>query len=324
MVISIVGLGLIIKTDAGKFKDFCFNNIFHSIVKIMIPYENFKIVEKERIIIKEIEVEKEKNERIVDAAAKIFNQSDLLDYDYVMKNFYVVQGTTSLSQDKLNLEQIYNMDLSIEKNSNVPQILIFHTHGQESFADSDANGKTIVDAGEYLSEILRKQYNFNVIHLTESFDYVDGVFDRDKAYEYANAKIEEVLRDNPSIEVVIDLHRDGVDPDRRLVTDINGKKTAKIMLFNGISYSNSVGELENCANPYITENLAMTYKLYLLGKIYYPDLIRCIYIAYFRYCLYHVPRSLLIEAGAQTNTYEEVYNAMEPLAHIINKELTCE
>lgn len=291
---------------------------------MILPYEKIKVIEKEKIIIKEIEVEKEKSERIVDVAAGIFNSSDLQSYDYVLKNFYVVQGTTTLTKEKLNLEKIYNMDLTIEKNNALPQILIFHTHGQESFADSEVNGKTIADAGEYLSEILRKQYNFNVIHLTESFDLVNGVFDRDKAYDYANERLEEVLKENPSIEVVIDLHRDGVDPDRKLVTEINGKQTAKIMLFNGISYSNSVGERTDCVNPYITENLAMTYKMYLLGKIYYPQLIRCIYIADFRYCLYHVPRSMLIEAGAQTNTYEEVYNAMEPLAHMINKELTCE
>lgn len=319
-----ISIYFVIKYDTGKIKDYFFNNIFHSFVKMMLPYEKIKVIEKEKIIIKEIEVEKEKPERIVDVAAGIFNSSDLQNYDYVLNNFYVVQGTTTLTKEKLNLEKIYNMDLTIEKNNALPQILIFHTHGQESFADSDVNGKTIVDAGEYLSEILRKQYNFNVIHLTESFDLVNGVFDRDKAYDYANERLEAVLKENPSIEVVIDLHRDGVDPDRKLVTEINGKQTAKIMLFNGISYSNSVGERTDCVNPYITENLAMTYKMYLLGKIYYPQLIRCIYIADFRYCLYHVPRSMLIEAGAQTNTYEEVYNAMEPLAHMINKELTCE
>lgn len=299
-----------------------FDCIYFTFVKTLFPYENVFVVEKEKIVIKEPE-KKEKEETIVDAAAKIIDRENLLNYDYVIKNFYVVQGSTSLSKDRLNLEKISNIDLTIEKNANEPQILIFHAHGQEWFADTKENGKTIVDVGEHLAEILRKQYGFNVLHITESYDLVDGVFDRAKAYDYANERLDVILKENPGIKVVIDLHRDGIDENRHLVTEINGKPTANVMLFNGISYSNEEGEQKEFANPYLEENLAMTYKMFLLGKIYYPEFFRCIYISDYRFCLYHVPRSMLIEAGAQTNTYEEVYNAMEPLAHLINLELTC-
>ena len=216
------------------------------------------------------------------------------------------------------------MDLTIEKKQDVPQILIFHTHGNEMFADSAVNGKSIVDVGAYLSEILRNEYGYYVMHLTDSFDMINGVLDRSEAYTHANNKLDKILEAFPSIEVVIDLHRDGVSEDRHLVTEINGKKTAQIMLFNGISYTKAQGELTNLPNPYITENLAMTYKMYLLGEMMYPDFIRCIYIEGYRYCLYHRPKSMLIEAGAQTNTYEEVCNAMEPLAKILDRELSYE
>ncbi len=50
-----------------------------------------------------------------------------------------------------------------------------------------------------------------------------GTLDRSKAYDYARASIEKVLEENPTIEVVIDLHRDGVPDDRHLVTQVNGK-----------------------------------------------------------------------------------------------------
>lgn len=95
------------------------------------------------------------------------------------------------------------------------------------------NGKTIVDVGEHLAEILRKQYGFNVLHITESYDLVDGVFDRAKAYDYANERLDEILKENPGIKVVIDLHRDGIDENRHLVTEINGKPTANVMLLMG-------------------------------------------------------------------------------------------
>lgn len=261
-------------------------------------------------------------DKVLEAAAGIIPKEKLMDYNYVLNNFYVVPSVTSLRPQVLDLDKISQVDLRIEKDSTVPQVLVFHTHSQEKFADSEENGMSIVNVGDRLVSLLQEQYGYNVIHLTDEFDMAGGVLDRSEAYTYANTKLDEVLAQNPSIQVVIDLHRDGVDASKHLVTEIDGKQTARIMLFNGISYTKEQGEIDYLPNPYITENLAMTYKMYLLGKINYPDLFRCIYISGYRYCLHHVPRSMLIEAGAQTNTYEEVYNAMEPLARLIDMELT--
>lgn len=261
-------------------------------------------------------------DKVLEAAAGIIPKEKLMDYNYVLNNFYVVPSVTSLRPQVLDLDKISQVDLRIEKNSTVPQILVFHTHSQEKFADSEENGMSIVNVGDRLVSLLQEQYGYNVIHLTDEFDMAGGVLDRSEAYTYANTKLDEALAQNPSIQVVIDLHRDGVDASKHLVTEIDGKQTARIMLFNGISYTKEQGEIDYLPNPYITENLAMTYKMFLLGKINYPDLFRCIYISGYRYCLHHVPRSMLIEAGAQTNTYEEVYNAMEPLARLIDMELT--
>ena len=269
-----------------------------------------------------IEPELDKDSKVLEAAAGIIPKEKLMDYNYVLNNFYVVPSVTSLRPQVLDLDKISQVDLRIEKNSTVPQILVFHTHSQEKFADSEENGMSIVNVGDRLVSLLQEQYGYNVIHLTDEFDMAGGVLDRSEAYTYANTKLDEVLAQNPSIQVVIDLHRDGVDASKHLVTEIDGKQTARIMLFNGISYTKEQGEIDYLPNPYITENLAMTYKMFLLGKINYPDLFRCIYISGYRYCLHHVPRSMLIEAGAQTNTYEEVYNAMEPLARLIDMELT--
>ena len=118
-----------------------------------------------------------------------------------------------------------------------PQILIYHTHSQEEFIDSvpgDAS-TTIVGVGNHLAQILKEDYGYNVIHVTDTFDIIDGKLDRNQAYNYAQERISQVLAENPSIEVIIDLHRDGVADDQRLVTDLNGKQTAKVMFFNGLS-----------------------------------------------------------------------------------------
>lgn len=246
--------------------------------------------------------------------------SPVYDYNSVLKKYYVVPKGTTLRKEVLDLNKINSMDLSLIKKKE-PQILILHTHSQEAFMDYSSNHKTIVDAGQYLGDLLT-QKGYSVMHLTDTFDIMDGHLDRSKAYNYANAKIEEVLKEHPSIDVIIDLHRDGVSDKTHLVTEINNKKTAKIMLFNGISYSDAKGDIDYLYNPYLTENLAMTYKLNLIGRELYPDYIRCIYIQSYRYCLHHRARSLLIEAGAQTNTYEEIRNAMEPLAEMLDRLFT--
>ena len=66
---------------------------------------------------------------IIQVAAGVYGMDKLKNYDFVLKNFYVVPSSTSLTKEKLNLEQIFNVDLTIEKKQDVPQILIFHTHG---------------------------------------------------------------------------------------------------------------------------------------------------------------------------------------------------
>ena len=175
--------------------------------------------------------------------------------------------------------------------------------------------------GDYLTKLLTEKYGYNVIHDTSVYDYVDGKLDRSKAYTYAEQGIERILEQNPSIEVVIDLHRDGVADTTHLVTEIDGKQTAKIMFFNGLSYSNVKGNIGYLYNPYRDDNLAMSLQMHLLGEAYYPDFLRNIYINAYRYCLHERGKSMLIEAGAQTNTVQEVKNAMEPLADILDKLL---
>lgn len=243
-----------------------------------------------------------------------------LTYDYLMKNFYTVVSSTTLRPEDIDAEKLMNMDMKLTTANDKPQILIYHTHGQEGFVDS-VNGDPntgIIGVGNYLTTLLTEQYGYNVIHITDSFDYVNGVFDRSKAYDYAYERIAQVLAENPSIEVVIDLHRDGVNENLHLVTDINGKPTARIMFFNGISRLNSIGEIGYLYNPYREQNLAMSLQMKVLAEEYFADFTRKNYIQAYQYNLHLRPKSMLIEAGAQTNSFEEVKNAMEPLAMLLN------
>lgn len=247
-----------------------------------------------------------------------------LTYEYLMNHYYTVVSGTTLTKEDMPVQEMLSMDMKIKQDNTLPQILIYHTHGMEDFVDSTKGDRStgIIGVGQYLAELLKNQYGYNVIHITESFDYVNGKLDRSKAYDYAYDAISQILADNPSIEVVIDLHRDGVGEQTRLVTDINGKPTAKIMLFNGMSRSKGIGEIGYLYNPYRKENLALTLQLKLLAEKYYPGFTRKNYIQAYQYNLHVRPKAMLIEAGAQTNTFEEVKNAMDPLADLLHREFS--
>ena len=252
------------------------------------------------------------------------SMEQLQDFDFVLRNFYTVDSTTSITSDQLNAPELIQMDLRMKTGNDQPQILIYHTHSQEEFIDSvpgDAS-TTIVGVGDYLTKILKENYGYNVLHVTDTFDIVDGKLDRNQAYNYAQERISQVLEENPSIEVVIDLHRDGVADNQRLVTEVNGKQTAKVMFFNGLSRTKQNGEISYLPNPYIQDNLAFSLQMMLACEKYYPDFARTIYLRGYRYNLHLRPKTLLVECGAQTNTVEEEMNAMEPLADVLNKVLT--
>lgn len=268
--------------------------------------------------------ENKEQETVAEAApesgkAVEISREKLNDFDYLIQNFYQVDRTTTIDGSELNAQAMLAKDMKLKGGNENVQILIYHTHSQEGYVDSapgDPNS-SVVAVGERLAQLLREQYGLNVLHHTGEYD----VADRDNAYSYAGPALEQVLAENPSVEVVIDLHRDGVAEGTHLVSEVNGKQTAQIMFFNGLSRTTANGNIAYLANPNLADNLAFSFQLKLAAEEYYPGFARGTYLKGYRYNLHYRPRSLLVEVGAQTNTLEEAMNAMEPLADIIHKVL---
>ena len=194
----------------------------------------------------------------------------LSDYDYLLNQYFTVDAGTTADAELLDASKLLTEDLSIRKNPQVPQILIYHTHSQEEFVDS-VPGDTetsIVGMGEVLAEALRG-YGYQVIHDTGVYDLIDGVPDRSAAYDYARVAVENILQEYPTIEVIIDLHRDGVE-GQKFVTEIDGKPTSMIMFFNGISRNSQDEPIAYLANPYTQQNLAFSLQLELAAREKYP------------------------------------------------------
>lgn len=247
----------------------------------------------------------------------------LNDFEYLVSNFYTVDSVTYINPSELNASELLGKDLRIDLSTGGSKILIYHTHSQETFADSDNDPSTsIVGIGRYLTEILNNKYKIPTMHHEGVYDLINGKLDRSEAYEFAKPEVKQILAENPSIEVVIDLHRDGVADTTHLVTEINGKPTAQIMFFNGLSRTRVNGDLVGMANPYLQDNLAFSLQMKIAAETKYPGFARRNYLRGYKYNMDLMPRMLLIEAGAQTNTVEEMRNAMEVLADLLNSVLT--
>ena len=247
------------------------------------------------------------------------DRTQLADYETLVRNFYAIDANTMAGSDQLSVEKLLGMDMTLPQEGDGPQILIYHTHSQEAFADSvpgDVN-TGIVGVGECLTKILTEQYGYRVLHHTGQYD----VETRDNAYSRALPAVEQILAENPSIQVIIDLHRDEVAEETKLVTDIQGRPTARFMFFNGLSRTRKTGDIDYLVNENQEANLAFSFQMQLKAAEYYPGLTRRIYLKGYRYNMHLRPRTLLVELGAQNNTVEEAINACDPLAHILDMVL---
>ena len=107
-----------------------------------------------------------------------------------MNNFFVVDATTEATSDIIDGSSLLAKDLTMDLSGEEPKILIYHTHSQEAYIDSEAGNPedTVVGMGSLLASYLQDKYGISVIHNTDSYDVVDGKLDQDKAYTMAGGR----------------------------------------------------------------------------------------------------------------------------------------
>ena len=86
----------------------------------------------------------------------MYQLAQLQDYDFLIKHFYTVHSSTTARREEMDAAVLTGMDLSMKKDPSVPQILIYHTHSQETYADYAAGNKkaTVVELGNRLTALL--------------------------------------------------------------------------------------------------------------------------------------------------------------------------
>lgn len=271
------------------------------------------------------QVKETQNDRTSQVQEKVSIEA-LKDPQYVFNRYMTASAEMEFGVDMIkewDFSKLAQQPIRLNESIKGPQVLIFHTHSREDYM----GGLTVIEVAEALKKELEDEYDISVLHIEDSFyeESNKGKFPTGGEYERMEAKIKQVIAENPSISVAIDLHRDGVDDKVHLVTDINGKQTAKVMLVAPLCRNRNVsGQVVNkvdLPNPYLGDNLAFALQTLLTANEYYPGFSRKIFCDEWRYSTHMKPQSLLMEWGAQTNTGEEALNAVEPMAQILAKVL---
>ena len=207
--------------------------------------------------------------------------------------------------------------------SDKPTVLIYHTHGTEGYASGETykagdNFRTeninenVVAVGKALTEELER-LGIRVIHDTEMYDREDYSL----SYSKSKKAVKAWLAMYPSIRYCIDIRRDSVvmsEKQVKLISEINGKNAAQIMLVVGTDEGGSShgGWLDN-----------FTAAVHLQNKIneMYPTLARPIYLRTASFNQDLSPGALLIEFGSSGNTLEEAIEAAKLTAEAMAEAL---
>ncbi len=244
----------------------------------------------------------------------------IYDGEIVEKTFTDYQATDSFENvyvrnvtetKEINIEDILSQDffLPIEDISK-PVVLIYHTHSTETYIMTD-NGKfssdypsrnentdvNMVRIGEEIARVLESN-GIGVIHDKTIYDTVYT-----GAYSKSREGIEQILKENPSIVITLDIHRDAIYYDSytrvKQITQIENEKAAQMMIIAG-AQDGSITDFSSWET-----NLAFAFHLQKAANEKYENLMKPIYFCCRKYNMDITPYSLLIEVGTDMNTLKE-------------------
>lgn len=196
-----------------------------------------------------------------------------------------------------------------------PQVLIIHTHGSEAYtmppgeeyvASGDCRttdeAYSVVRVGEELAAVL-EQAGISVLHDKTLHDHprYSG------AYERSLKTVERYLQRYPTIQLVLDIHRDAISDAQgnicKIVSNIGGVNAAQLCFIVGTDGGGA-------SHPNWQENLKLASALQETLCSRYPTLMRPVTVRNSRYNQHAAPYCLLVEVGAAGNSlYEAIYSA---------------
>lgn len=227
------------------------------------------------------------------------------------KNVSIMNSTKNI----VDLSQLMANYTPLKERKNF-KILIFHTHGTEGYLEEKTARttditKNVVAVGETLANELTKK-GFKVIHDKTMFDQSSY----NKSYQYSLKAVEEHIKNNRDIKIIIDLHRDAIENTKgervKVTYDNNGDKTAQLMMVVG---SNGGGLEHNNWK----ENLKFAVGVQEKAQNLYEGLMRPIDFRNERFNQQLGENYIILEVGTHGNTLSEAKKSVVLFADILDE-----
>lgn len=230
-------------------------------------------------------------------------------------SFVLDNGSIDKSQKPSNVkvEGVRNPNIVQTLDQSKPRVLIYSTHTDEGYSQprdfSPDSDKNVIGVGELVAKELEEYYGISTIH-----DKTNHSTFYQESYYRSRETVQKYADKYGSFDMVIDLHRDGIDKaDKSVVTtDLNGETVSKIMF---VDTQNS----ENFASTH-----AMNQRMYKNAQEIFPNFARGIRTAgrgKAKYNQHILANSTLIEVGAEKSTPQEAQNSAKYIARLIAEEL---
>lgn len=261
----------------------------------------------------------DKTPLIPDGAISILS----LDLSFQANHLSILQNETLYSP---NIEEIKNKPSVTASNSNGPLVLVLHTHASEAYLPpqvsylagnigreiySTDQSRSVIAVGKALCKVL----NQNGISAVQCLDQHGKNGTLQNSYQGAAACIESYLKKYPSIQYVIDLHRDGILNDSgelvRTVVDREGESYGQIMAIVGTDGNGT-------EHPTWQTNLSLALRLTEGLERQVKNICRSIYLRNSSYNQELAPNALLLEIGSAGNTQEEAIRSAELVGAVLS------
>ncbi|MEA4883514.1 MAG: stage II sporulation protein P [Clostridia bacterium] len=198
-----------------------------------------------------------------------------------------------------------------------PKVAVFHTHSSEAYKTSWGAdycwGKPegVIRVGEAMAAELSKVYGIATVHSSQVHDYPDWT----QSYANALATMKSLLKEYPSIDAMIDIHRDSLPASKESLRTavVDGQKAARVMI---VVTDDSPG----LPHPNWRKNYSFALKLNAQLDKMYPGLSRGVSInSQSRFNQHVHERAIIIEIGGSSNTVEEACRTARLIAGALAK-----
>ncbi len=269
----------------------------------------------EKLINGIIKIDVNNPKALLDSEIKFISSADLEGKDEIISESPALTEEEIRYFEELERKSKEAQQEHLSEFGDKPLVLIYNTHNSETYKPTDGaenlpgQNAGVEKVAAHLEKKLLEKYGIKSVRSTTVHDYPNW----ERSYINSEQTVKKLLQENPSIQIVVDIHRDAGLPSKGVITASTGEKMANILIV--------VGSDRRLSHPHWKQNEQFAKMVgYKMDKLY-PGLLKSVRVQSGRYNQHLHQRAILLEMGCTKNSLEEALNSAEAMAHVIYEVL---